>query len=156
MCGSKNGKDRSVSETLRSGLSTTQLTRDSAHISINNNTRSVYLQYFHQLLHYTITHAPVMSTLPSLHVTPPERFTSSPPLTLPPTSEKASRIVNRIVTEIKAREAGHSSLTEPWVVYPLSKDQYGELLREIQKDETLLGYVKQKLRYVSRYVRDSK
>jgi hypothetical protein len=90
-----------------------------------------------------------MSTHPSLQVTPPQSFTSSPPLTPPPTSEKASNVVANIVTEIKARQSGHSRLTEPWVEYPLNEDQYRELLRQVQSDETVLGYVREELRQES-------
>jgi hypothetical protein len=93
-----------------------------------------------------------MSTHPSLQVTPPQSFTSSPPLTPPPTSEKASHIVASIVTEIKALQSGHSRLTEPWVEYPLNEDQYGELLRQIQSDETLWSYVREELRYESSHI----
>lgn len=87
-----------------------------------------------------------MSTHPSLQVTPPQSFASGPPLTPPPTSEKASPVVTSILTEIRARQAGHNRLPEPWVEYPLNEDQYGELLRQIRSDETLPGYVREELR----------
>jgi hypothetical protein len=49
------------------------------------------------------------------------------------------------------RQGRHSSSTEPWAGFPLNEDQYGEPLQQIRSDETLLGYVKQKLRYERSY-----
>lgn len=89
----------------------------------------------------------------SAQVTPPESFTSNSPPTPPPTSEKASPIVSRITTAIKAR--GQSDLIEPWVSYPLNENQYEELLLEIQNDPTILGDLKEGLRYESRHGGDS-
>jgi len=93
-----------------------------------------------------------MSAHPSLQVTPPQSFTRSPPLTPPPTSEKASQVVESIVAEIKARQSRHSKSTEPWVGYSLNEGQYGELQCQIQSYESLLGYVKEELRYESSYI----
>jgi hypothetical protein len=90
-----------------------------------------------------------MSMHPLLQVIPLQSFISSLPLTLLLTSEKVSNVVANIVTEIKARQSGHSRLTEPWVEYPLNEDQYRELLQQVQSDETVLGYVREELRQES-------
>ncbi|OAQ59075.1 hypothetical protein VFPPC_12275 [Pochonia chlamydosporia 170] len=84
---------------------------------------------------------------PSLRVTPPQSFRSSPPPTPPPTVKKASDATARIIAKIKARRSGLSSSNEPWVSYPLSEDQYTELTQQVQSDASLRGYVNQDLRH---------
>lgn len=82
---------------------------------------------------------------PSLQVTPPQSFRSSPP-TPPPTIKKTSDAVVGIVAEIKTRRSGHSRLNQPWASYPLSKDQYVELIQQVETNASLNGYVNQELR----------
>jgi len=77
--------------------------------------------------------------------TPPGSFTN-PPLTPPPSKEKIKSRVTRIVEEIKRRKDGVGS-AKAWIEYKLDKKDYKELLRLLESDESLWGFVRHKLRY---------
>lgn len=79
------------------------------------------------------------------HTTPPESLISLP-LTPPPTDEKTSS-VSRIVEEIRNRREGRSLTSLPWVGYTLSLEGYQNLLQQLKSDESLWGFVQDKLRY---------
>ncbi|MCJ1395237.1 hypothetical protein MMC18_008120 [Xylographa bjoerkii] len=83
---------------------------------------------------------------PRQHATPPESFTNSP-LTPPPTDEKPTSLVSRIIEEIKNRREGRNVTDIPWAVYLLDLKGYQELQHELQRDESLCGFAKHKLRY---------
>ncbi|KAF7855403.1 hypothetical protein EAF04_010146 [Stromatinia cepivora] len=77
-------------------------------------------------------------------VTSPQNFTSEPLLNLPPADKK---ITLQIVQEIKRRRVGRSTCKNPWREYELNAEEYAEVLRLIERDESLAGFVKHKLRY---------
>jgi hypothetical protein len=87
-----------------------------------------------------------MSIQQPLHATPPESF-SSVPLTPPPTDEKTTRLVLRIIEEIKRRKDGYSSPIRPWTGYTLHATEYKDLQQLFRSDESLWGFVRHKLRY---------
>ena len=80
------------------------------------------------------------------HATPPESFTN-PPLTPPPTDEKTTSLVSRIIEEIKNRQEGRNVTNIPWAAYLLDSKGYQELQHALQRDESLCGFAKDKLRY---------
>jgi hypothetical protein len=82
----------------------------------------------------------------SLHATPPESFTSAP-LTPPPTDEKTTSLVFGIVAEIRSRKGGRTSFIKPWTGYTLDTKEYQNLLQLLRSEESLWGFVRQKLRY---------
>ncbi|KAA6408873.1 MAG: hypothetical protein FRX48_07217 [Lasallia pustulata] len=83
---------------------------------------------------------------PGQYATPPESFTS-PPFTPPPTDEKPTSLVSRIVEEIKNRQEGRNLTSTPWAVYFLDLKGYQKLQHELQRDESLCGFAQHKLRY---------
>lgn len=81
------------------------------------------------------------------YTTPSESFTNTS-LTPPPTNEKKSLSVVRIIQAIKNLNAGRGQenyLSE----YILEPEDYGILLRSLQNDndKSLWGFVEDKLRY---------
>ncbi|KAF7858464.1 hypothetical protein EAF04_009064 [Stromatinia cepivora] len=87
-----------------------------------------------------------IQTHPNQYATPPGSFTS-PPLTPPPTTEKTSSLVSRIIEEIRNRQEGRNVTSEPWIDYSLDPKGYKELQQELQRDESLWGFTQHKLRY---------
>ncbi|KAG9232706.1 hypothetical protein BJ875DRAFT_505834 [Amylocarpus encephaloides] len=83
---------------------------------------------------------------PRQRATPPDSFTS-PPLTPPPTDEKTTSLVSRIIKEIKNRQEGRNLTSTPWAVYLLDLKGYQELQQELQRDDSLCGFAQHKLRY---------
>ncbi|EKD12521.1 uncharacterized protein L3040_009427 [Drepanopeziza brunnea f. sp. 'multigermtubi'] len=77
---------------------------------------------------------------------PPETQ-SSPPLTPPTKDERDSSLVSRVIEHIKNRREGRDLTTSPWVAYSLSLQEYQELQLELERDESLWGFVQEKLRY---------
>ncbi|ESZ91860.1 hypothetical protein SBOR_7766 [Sclerotinia borealis F-4128] len=80
-----------------------------------------------------------------LSVTPSENFTDQP-LTPPPTGEKTTQLVFQILQEIKNRRAGRSYHNETWLEYKLKDEEYVDLLRLIESNESLRGFCGDKLR----------
>ncbi|PBP24950.1 hypothetical protein BUE80_DR004109 [Diplocarpon rosae] len=85
-----------------------------------------------------------MSTQPHArqHATPPESLTN-PPLT-PPTGLS---LVSHIIEVIKNRREGRDLTNTPWLVYSLDLKGYQQLQYELERDESLWGFVQDKLRY---------
>ncbi|KAI9734349.1 MAG: hypothetical protein M1834_002455 [Cirrosporium novae-zelandiae] len=81
-----------------------------------------------------------------LHATPSTSFTT-PPLTPPPTDKKKRRLILHIVEEIKARKVGYHAPIKPWATYSLETRDFKNLLKVLQSDESLWGFVIHKLRY---------
>lgn len=82
-----------------------------------------------------------------LQTTPPESFTSTPP-TPPATEEKALSSIPRILAEVRRHRDGCSpSAGKHWLRFPLEIYQYGDLQRQLQKDN-LWEHYEHKLRYV--------
>jgi hypothetical protein len=94
-----------------------------------------------------------MSMQSPLQVTSPQSFSSSPPLTPPPTDEKASQLITGIIAEIRRRKDGRSPSTEPWTRYTLDENQYKDLLHRVQSNESLWAFLQHKLRYENESVR---
>jgi hypothetical protein len=83
-----------------------------------------------------------------LHVTPPESVCSSP-ITPPPTDEKKTLVIPRIVEEIKSRKDGQNRNIEPWIGFTLDAKEHDELRKLLRSEITLHGFVRDKLRYES-------
>jgi hypothetical protein len=82
-----------------------------------------------------------------LQITPPESFTSSPP-TPPPTEERTLKSISQILAEVRQYKGGYSLLVgKHWLRFPLERDQYGDLQRQLRKAD-LGDYYEHKLRYV--------
>ena len=82
---------------------------------------------------------------PPQHATPPESF-SGAPMTPPPTDEKSTRPVSRIIREIRNQQEGRNLTSIPWASYKLDVKGYEDLLHRLQ-DESLRGFAQHKLRY---------
>ena len=67
---------------------------------------------------------------PRQYATPPESFTSAP-LTPPPTHEKTTSVISRIIEEIKKRQEGRNVRNVFWAVYLLDQKGYQELQHEL-------------------------
>src|SRR2546421_5509922 len=92
-----------------------------------------------------------MSQAPSKeyqHITPPSSFGVAPPLTPPPTSEKAFSQAPRVIALFKDIEAGRHIKQHPWTEFQLVQGEYDEIERQLERDEWLWGFVKNKVRYV--------
>ena len=77
--------------------------------------------------------------------TPPGSFLD-PPLTPPPTEEKElSRSARAVLDCLELHRAGRRPL-EPWWQHRLIPDDYREVLRVLDGDECLRGYVEDKVR----------
>jgi hypothetical protein len=66
--------------------------------------------------------------------------------TSPPTDEKLSLIVLQLVALFNDFKVGRNIHSYPWEEFQLEPGEYDQLEREISRDESLLGYVQDKLR----------
>ncbi|KAI9764422.1 MAG: hypothetical protein M1840_008445 [Geoglossum simile] len=90
---------------------------------------------------------PVLQTLlKEQHITPPSSFVN-PPLTPPPTDKKVFTQVPRVLAFFRERKAGRSVERDPWMVFQLAVGEYDELERRLEQEESLWGFVKDKIRY---------
>ncbi|KAK2765091.1 hypothetical protein FQN54_008790 [Arachnomyces sp. PD_36] len=80
------------------------------------------------------------------HITPPSSFRDAP-LTPPPTDEKGYTQALRVIALFKDIRAGRHIKRYPWTEFRLSKEDYDEVERQLSRDESLLGYVKDKIRF---------
>lgn len=82
-------------------------------------------------------------------ITPPQSFTSSP-LTPPSTDEKekAFEQTSRVIALFKGRELGKGIDIVPWTEFQLVQGEYREIERRLGQDKGLLGFVKNKTRFV--------
>ncbi|KAF2473708.1 uncharacterized protein BDR25DRAFT_311908 [Lindgomyces ingoldianus] len=80
------------------------------------------------------------------HITPPSSFAAHP-LTPPPTDEKLFAHAPRVIALFKEIRAGRHAKREPWTEFQLSAGEYDEIERQLEQDEDLSGYVKDKIRY---------
>lgn len=87
-----------------------------------------------------------------LKITPPTSFTGKPPT--PDSLPKDRRPIKRspearaILQHFKDIQRGVDKERNPWQIFPLNPEDYEELLRLIEEDEQLEGYVEDKLRSV--------
>jgi hypothetical protein len=81
------------------------------------------------------------------HITPPSSFVDNP-LTPPQTDEKPFAQAHRIIALFEAVWAGRHTNQGPWREFVLAPGEYDELVRLLGRNEELLGYVKNKIRYV--------
>ncbi|KAF7880234.1 hypothetical protein EAF00_012046 [Botryotinia globosa] len=90
-----------------------------------------------------------MNTIKTPLITPPQSFTyKTALLTPPPTDKKTTKATSKVVQEIQRRKIGRNlSNTSPWKVYKLNEEEYAEVLRLVESDKSLQGFVKDKLRY---------
>ncbi|EAL86725.1 uncharacterized protein AFUA_7G08520 [Aspergillus fumigatus Af293] len=68
------------------------------------------------------------------------------PLTPPPTEEKASPIVTKVLRHLRQHQQGHRPQSS-WVEYPLKPKEYVDFTNLLGSDGRLSGYVKDKVRY---------
>jgi hypothetical protein len=80
------------------------------------------------------------------HTTPPSSFTA-PPLTPPPTVKPFAQ-TQRVIALFEDIQAGRYTGHELWKEYQLVLGEHDELERRLHRDQTLWGYVKDKIRYV--------
>ncbi|KAK5011711.1 hypothetical protein BJ546DRAFT_690914 [Cryomyces antarcticus] len=79
-------------------------------------------------------------------ITPPSSFVN-PPLTPPPTGEKAFVQAARVVQLFRDRKAGRPIRLDPWTRFQLIPGEYSEIQSRIERDESLRGYTRDKIRY---------
>ncbi|KAK4996010.1 hypothetical protein LTR66_004285 [Elasticomyces elasticus] len=79
-------------------------------------------------------------------ITPPSSFVN-PPLTPPPTKEKAFVQVARVLQLFRDRKAGRPTRRDPWTRFQLASGEYDDIQRQIERDESLHGYIEDKIRY---------
>ena len=82
------------------------------------------------------------------NITPPSSFAGAP-LTPPPTDEKAFTQASRVVALFKDIQAGRHIERGPWTSFQLAGGEYEEIERQIRRDESLFGYVEDKIRCVA-------
>ncbi|KAI9770858.1 MAG: hypothetical protein M1839_003021 [Geoglossum umbratile] len=91
-----------------------------------------------------------MSVLQTLlkeqHITPPSSFVD-PPLTPPPTDKKVFTQVPRVLALFREIQAGRPIERHPWTVFQLTLGEYDEIERQLEREESLWGFVKDKIRY---------
>ncbi|KAF2105498.1 hypothetical protein BDV96DRAFT_509271 [Lophiotrema nucula] len=80
------------------------------------------------------------------HITPPSSFVRAP-LTPPPTDEKAFTQAPRVIALFNDIQAGRHISGHPWTEFQLARGEYDEIERQIRRDGSLFGYVKDKIRY---------
>jgi hypothetical protein len=80
-------------------------------------------------------------------ITPSTSFTGAPP-TPQSVDDKRFPEASRIIQLFKDIQAGQYAQQLPWTHYKLVPGEYEEIERRIKCDETLWGYVNDKLRYV--------
>lgn len=68
------------------------------------------------------------------------------PLTPPSTNQKAFVQAPRILALFKDREAGRGTKQQPWTEFQLAEGEYDELERQLKRDESLFGFVQDKIR----------
>ncbi|KAK4981164.1 hypothetical protein LTR66_001493 [Elasticomyces elasticus] len=78
--------------------------------------------------------------------TPPSSFVD-PPLTPPPTEEKAFIQAARVLQLFQARKAGRPVGRVPWTRFQLVPGEYDEIRTQIERNESLHGYIRNKIRY---------
>ncbi len=83
---------------------------------------------------------------PRQHVTPPSSFAALP-LTPPPT-DKSFAQVNGVIALFRTIQVGGHTGQESWTVFQLEPGECDEIERQLSYDETLWGFVKDKIRYV--------
>ncbi|KAF2444025.1 hypothetical protein P171DRAFT_413724 [Karstenula rhodostoma CBS 690.94] len=79
------------------------------------------------------------------HITPPSSF--AVPSLMPPPTDKPFAQVHRVIALFEDIQAGGHTGKELWKEYQLGRGEYEALERQLHRDETLLGYVKDKIRY---------
>src|SRR5271155_44714 len=82
------------------------------------------------------------------HITPPSSFVGAP-LTPPPTDEKAFTQAPRVIALLRDIQAGRHTNQNPWISFQLAQGEYDETKRRLRQDESLFGFVKDKIRYVA-------
>jgi hypothetical protein len=82
------------------------------------------------------------------NITPPASFTSAP-LTPPPTDEKTFTQASRVIAHFKDIQAGRHTRHDPWTLFQLSEREYEVIEYRLKQDESLFGYVKDKIRCVT-------
>ena len=78
------------------------------------------------------------------NITPPSSFAR--PLTPPPTDEKQFPQVHRVLALFKNIRAGRHTKQQLEIEFQLVEGDYDEIDRQIDRDEVLSGYVKDKIR----------
>ena len=81
-------------------------------------------------------------------ITPPSSFVGVP-LTPPPTDEKAFTQAPRVIALLRDIQAGRHVNQNPWTSFQLARGEYDEIERRLRQDESLFGYVKDKIRCVT-------
>ena len=81
-------------------------------------------------------------------ITPPSSF-AKPPLTPPPTDEKQSTRVQRVLALFENIRAGTHNKKQAEVLFQLAEGEYDELNDWLGLKEGLFEYVKDKIRWVS-------
>ncbi|KAL5406973.1 hypothetical protein PMIN04_011852 [Paraphaeosphaeria minitans] len=79
-------------------------------------------------------------------ITPPSSFANHP-LTPPPTDEKQFAQVHRVIALFEEIRTGKHIKRHPWTEFQLAEGDYDEIERQLERDEVLSGYVKDKIRY---------
>lgn len=88
-------------------------------------------------------------------VTPPSNFEDAS-LTPLPTDEKAFTQASQVVALFKDIKAGKDIKQDPWTIFQLVGGEYDEIERQLRRDDSLFGYVEDKIRCVgSRGDRDT-
>lgn len=72
----------------------------------------------------------------------------TPPLTPPPTSDKVFTQATLIIALFEEIKVGRHDRQNPWIPFQLARGEYYELERQLKRDQSLFGYVKDKIRYV--------
>ncbi|TKA61444.1 hypothetical protein B0A49_11799 [Cryomyces minteri] len=83
---------------------------------------------------------------PPRKITPPDSFITAP-LTPPLTGKKPSEAVVKIHKLLRYRQSGGRVSETPWRTFKLQPDEYDELLCLFKNDESLWGFVENKVRY---------
>jgi len=71
------------------------------------------------------------------------------PLT-PPTDKKQFAQAHRVIALFREIRAGRHIKRHPWTEFQLAEGEYDEIERQLERDEVLSGYVKDKIRCVCR------
>ncbi|KAK4978308.1 hypothetical protein LTR66_008755 [Elasticomyces elasticus] len=71
----------------------------------------------------------------------------NPPLTPPPTSDKSSSHVARVLRLFRSCQDGRPITKEPWTQIQLAPGKYEDIERRIEEDESIHAYVENKIRY---------
>lgn len=66
----------------------------------------------------------------------------------PSTNKKAFVQAPRILALFKDREARRDTKQQPWTEFQLAEGEYHELERQLKRDESLFGFVQDKIRCV--------